>query len=259
MANLIDTSPGWINAELKKLRREIEGLRTERRAAATTIGAGGLTIDGGDVVMLDTDGSVMFRLGEQPLGDRGFLLARASGAAAITVANAFGGATQQELRLRDRFGNEMLSEDAFGTGFTRPWITFQMQPVKAASAAVVAGPYGLENTHATTTWTTLFRAVMPRQNQFVTLSTRVAASDTTTSCELRLVDPASGAHLGQFLAGPFAATRDAGSTGYTAVSLPKIMLHGQYLEEIGLELQVRRTAGAGTLTVAVERASGSDA
>lgn len=250
--------PGWVNRKFQELKREIEDLRSERRAASTTIGEGGsLRVDGGEIVFLDADGSVLLRIGEQQYGDRGFALNRDDGSPAITLSNALGVLAQQELRIRDRFGNEILAEEAFGSGFSTPYLPVPMQPMKSASGAITAGPYGLENTHATTTWTSVFRAQFTRQNQFVTFATRVAASDTTTAAELRVIDPSTGSHLGRFLAGPYTGPRAAGTTTYTTVTLPGIVMLGNYLDTIEVELQIRRTAGTGTLTVAVAHAGGS--
>ena len=86
----IDTDPGWQNRKLRDLERQIQELRSEKRAAATTIGTGSLVIDGGDLVLLDTDGSVLLRVGEQAFGDRGVAIYRDSGLAAVEVTKAGG-------------------------------------------------------------------------------------------------------------------------------------------------------------------------
>lgn len=64
----IDTDLGWINRRFTKVEREIEGLRSERRGAATTIGSGGLTIEsGGDLRILDASGMVVFSALDGPI------------------------------------------------------------------------------------------------------------------------------------------------------------------------------------------------
>ncbi|WP_426243675.1 hypothetical protein [Nocardioides sp. LHG3406-4] len=72
----IIAGPDWINHQLQDMRRDIEALRSERRAAATTItdgslvvsGGGGVEIhDGGDLVILDASENVVFSAADGPV------------------------------------------------------------------------------------------------------------------------------------------------------------------------------------------------
>lgn len=54
----IDTDLGWINREFQKLRRDIEGLRSERRAGSTTISNGDLIVEGGGSAIVRDGGDV---------------------------------------------------------------------------------------------------------------------------------------------------------------------------------------------------------
>lgn len=253
----IETDEGWVNRKFRELERMIEEMRHERRTAATTIGNGGsLEVDGGDVIMRDTDGSIMFRLGTQTHGDRGLTISRAAGEEALSIARLFSNSTQQEVRLKDRYGFELVAEEALGSGPAKPFLHIPMVPVLAAAGSLNAGPYSWEVPVTSGTYVDVFRAGFARHNQFGSFRLRIAASDTTTSGEVRLVNANTSDHLGQFLSGPYTATRATGSTAYTEVLVPSIFMPGDPWVSIALALQVRRTAGAGTLRVAVAESRG---
>lgn len=55
----IDQDPGWINRQLRELRQAIEALRSERRAAATTVSSGDLTVSGGGSVIVKDGGNLI--------------------------------------------------------------------------------------------------------------------------------------------------------------------------------------------------------
>lgn len=255
---------GWVNRELQKLRREIEALRSERRAAATTISDGDLrlangaqlVVDGGDVVMLDEDGSVMFRIGVQDFGDRGVSIFRDTGELAFSLRKVFANSTEQSLTLYDRYGHSIFSEEGIGSGPARPLMHIPMQPVQETPGPLSAGPHGWEVEAADNAWATVFQARYARHNQFGTFRVHLAASDTTTAAEARVINAADGAHLGQFFAGPFTATKAAGTTDYTDHLMPGIVLPGAPWASVTLELQVRRTAGTGSVRCAVSESRG---
>lgn len=242
-------------------RRWTNGVLAEQRAytageIAGIVGLGGVTVTSNDVAMRDDDGTEILRIGEQVNGDWGFTLSREDGSVAISVSQAFPGAAQQELRLFDRFGNEMLTEEAIGSGLAYPVFPLIFEPVLATAGTVNAGPYGFEVPTTSASFVTVFRTTLARNNQFGTVKLRIAASDTTTSGEARLINVATGDHLGQFLAGPYTGTRAVGSTGYTEVSLPSLVIPGNPWDPIEIAVQARRTAGAGTLRVAVSESRG---
>lgn len=54
----VDLDPGWINRRLHDLARDLESLRSERRAAATMISAGDYTVTGGGSVRVLDGGGV---------------------------------------------------------------------------------------------------------------------------------------------------------------------------------------------------------
>lgn len=59
----IDTDPGWINRKIHAIERAIEGLRSERRAAATTVSEGDFIVSGGGSVLVKDGGDVAVSAG----------------------------------------------------------------------------------------------------------------------------------------------------------------------------------------------------
>lgn len=54
----IDLDPGWVNRKIHDLERAIEALRSERRAAATTVSEGDFVVSGGGSVIVRDGGDV---------------------------------------------------------------------------------------------------------------------------------------------------------------------------------------------------------
>ena len=254
----IDTDPGREGREHREIWRAIEALRSERRAAATTVGSGNWIIDGGDVVMLDVDGSELFRLGQQGFGDRGISVFRADGSLALSIRKRLPGAATQSLELRDDNGNVILSEAEFGTGLDYPWLPLAVQPWSATSTAVQTGPHGLEGPAVTSgTFVTTHMVELPRMNQQSRWRFAIKASDTTTAGEVQVIRESNGVALTKFLQPAWVGTRAAGSTGYVDIDPgAPLVLPGTYITMMRLLVQVRRTAGAGSLTCAVPFAHG---
>ena len=261
----IDTEPGWENRRFQKIERMIEALRSERRAAATTISDGDLrlangaqlVVDGGDVVMLDTDGSALFRLGLQANGDRGVSVFREDGSIALAIRKAFPSSGAQSVEIRDRLGNLIVAEEALGSGMSRPFLHIPMVPVIDTATALPTGPYGPEVPVTAATFTTTHRAWFARHNQYGRFMVQIAASDATTAAEVRIINAATNTVLGDFLAGPWLGVRAAGSTTHVQVDPPRIFLPGAPDERVSVAVQVRRTAGTGTLSVALPESHGS--
>ena len=258
-----------VHRDLEQRLRNIEhGLREARTAATRrpkfkvssgdlTIDGGNLTVDGGDFLLLDTDGSTVFRLGPQEYGDRGVGVYREDGTRAILVAERFAGSTFQSVSLYNHNGKAMLQEEELGDGLAAPFFPIPMQPVTGTPTASV---HGLAVDVTDAAFVSTHQAGFPRQNQFMRLQIAVRASDATTAAELRVVS-GTGAVLGAFLAGPWIGVHPTGSTAWT-VHEPDGANHGlfapgTYTEVVQVAVQVRRTAGTGTLSVAVPYAHGS--
>lgn len=257
--------PGRVNRELQRLRREIESLRSERRAGATTIAdgdirlanGGSLVVDGGDVVMLDADGSEMLRIGPQQHGDRGVSVSREDGSLALVVRKAFSNSTLQTLEIRDRLGNLIVSEEALGWGLSRPFLQIPMRPVMATPTALMHGQYGPEVPVTSGTFETTHQAWYARHNQYGRFCFQIAASDATTAAEVRVINVATGNPLAAFFQPSWLGTRAVGDTAFVEVVSPPLSVPGDPDDRISIAAQVRRSAGAGTLTVALPESHGA--
>lgn len=123
-----------IMRELEALRGEVREMRAARRLEAATIGGGGITIQGGAIVLKDADGNEIGRLGVRedllpgPGGkpQSGFILRRSDGSVAFTVDDPDGGATglKQFVAMSDPKGHVIMSNDAnSGFGLAAPNVT----------------------------------------------------------------------------------------------------------------------------------------
>lgn len=248
----IDRDIASIPRKFTEVWEAIDALRSERRAAATTVGSGNWIIDGGDVIMLDTDGSVLFRLGAQAFGDRGLSVYRDNGTLAFEVAKPNALAVQA-WRLKDSVGTEIVSESGFGEGLGRPRLP--CHPFPTATPAWAA--YGPEVSTTSATFTTLFAMQDRRQNPLWAPAVMVKCSDTTTSAEVRVVHTTTGTALTEFGFGAWAGVRPVGTTTYLeltpALIVPSTITVG---DRYRFEIQARRTAGAGTVTLAIPESIG---
>jgi hypothetical protein len=170
----------WDDATLT-YRRYVNGEVVETRAytgpeVAAIVGAGAVVLSERQMLVLDDDGTEIFRIGDMEHGDRGLVIRREDGSIAISLSQAFPGAAQQEIRIFDRFGNELLTEEAIGSGPAYPIFPLIFEPVLATAGTVNAGPYGFEVPTTSGTFVTVFRTTLARNNQFGTVKLRVAAS-----------------------------------------------------------------------------------
>lgn len=116
---------------IEALERELQQSRAARRLEAATIGRGGITVQGGAIILKDSDGNEIARmgaredLGPEPDGDTqpGFILRRNDGSVAFTLDDpdptTFG--YRQLLKMNDLNGNIIFSEDyTSGWGLSTP-------------------------------------------------------------------------------------------------------------------------------------------
>lgn len=256
-----DLSQQRLDREVKALRREVESLRNERRAAATSVetgdirltNGGSLVVDGGDVFMLDADGDVVFRIGPQPHGDRGLTIARDDGTEALSVRKPLPGFAQR-VELFDRNGIGIFSEGALDGGIDKPYLNIPTQPYLATPGPVNVGPHGFERSVTSNTFETTHVATWRRHNYLTRWRWRIACSDTATAAEVRVV--VNGAHLGPYLGTPWTGVRAAGTTTYDEVLSARLDLPGAYLDTMVATVEARRSAGTGTVSVALVEARG---
>lgn len=249
----IDTDPGWINRKFRELEAKIEAMRSERRAAATTIGSGGLTIDGGDLILLEADGDEIFVIGEQPYGDRGISAYRDDGTEALSVRKPLPGFPQR-VAIFDRDGHEIFTEGGLSDGIDRPFFSIPIQPYLASAGPLSAGPNGFEVSTTSTTFATTHVGMWRRSNYLTRWRWQIRCSDASTAAEVRVV--VNGTHLGTYLGSPWTGVRAAGSTSYVEVLSARLTLPGAYLDQMSVTVQARRSAGTGTVSVALTEARG---
>lgn len=256
-------------AEHRDLERRLRDIETALRNLATvasqrpqfevsagdlTINGGDLVVDGGDFLLLDTDGSTVFRLGPQPHGDRGVAIYREDGSPAVVVARP-GVGFDQGLSLHDAAGNVLLREASLASGIDAPFFDIPLQPYRATAGTVNAGPHGFESDTTSGAFETMHVASFARQNHLTRWWFQVSCSDATTAAEVRVLG--NGSQLTQYAGAAWTGTRAAGAAGYQEVASPRLVLPGAVHSSVSVEVQARRTAGAGTVSVAVTQARGS--
>jgi len=259
----LDRSVHAIPREIKEIWKAINALRSERRTASTTIGDGGLRIDGGDLVMLSEDGDEVFRIGPMQLGDRGLVVRHDDGTVAIEMRRLSGANfVSHAVAIRDHLGISAVETDGLFGGARAPFLEHPFQPVAATTGTpVTCGPYGWERTTSAGTWETLFVYDGKRQNPFLDVKLAALCSDATTAAEVRLVNLADGQPLPDFN-NPTAwmGVVPAGTTAYAVLDPgPAQAVVGEVGAAhtyIRLGIQARRTAGTGSITLAVPQSIG---
>lgn len=215
------------------------------------VSSGDLTIDGGDVLMLDTDGSVLFRLGAQTEGDRGITIYRQDATPALRISRP-DPILPQRVELFDGDGNAIVQESFEGNGLNKPRLSLPLVPIAAPAAYGVRGP---EVSTTSGTFVGVFRLQTRQQNPLWQPGFYVRTSDTTTAAEVQAVNVATGTPLNEFFGSPYLGTVAAGTTAHREL-IPSIRLPGVMEDRITVEVQVRRTAGAGTVFVAAPESVG---
>lgn len=217
---------------------------------------GDLTVDGGDVLMLDTDGSVLFRLGTQEQGDRGITIWRDDASLALGLRKPFDPSDSQILQLLDNEENVIFQEEVFGTGLGKPYLPVPLQPV---GGTATAGTYGWERSVTSATFVDVFRWEGVRQNRWYRPVLNVRTSDGTTAGEVQVVD-GSGTVLSGFFQPTWTATIAAGVTTDRETKPPYGLGFTADVDAVQVvRVQARRTAGAGTLSVSVRASEGGEA
>lgn len=176
------------------------------------------------------------------------LVSRAAALAAVEAAN------DELLRV---IANGYIADSQLGTGLGRPLLAMPVQPMAATSTSTTCGPSGWERDTASGVFETLFRHDGVRQNVCWAPVVTVWCSDATTAGQLQFVDLDSGGVLVEALSAVSVYTIPAGSSAVdVAPSVPGLLLPQQYGTPIHLGVQARRTAGAGTITLAVKQSIG---
>jgi hypothetical protein len=246
-----DSDPGWIMRRFRKLEAEIRELRSAKRVITdlTISGTGGVTT--GDIIVMGT----------QAQGDRGMRFFREDGTLAFRLAKPFAPSDPQSWSLHDRYGAQVVGESSIGAGLYRPHLEHPFQPVAATSGtAVTCGPYGWERTTSSSSWTTLFAYDGKAQNLLVDFKFAAVCSDATTAGEIQVIDLDTGTARPGYLISPWVGSIPAGTTTMTVVDpspdkvVSTIGNAGPIYMRLGV--QVRVTAGTGSITLSIPQAIG---
>lgn len=234
--------------------RELHASSTQQTIA---VAAGGLdvqpgstaSISGGDLIEQDpTTGTVLVRIGAQPFGDLGSAGYRSDGTVAWRIGKAFSANdTQQIYAEYDRAG-QIIGGDAqlSSSGFDSPHLPHVWCPVDRSDA---------KSTTAAA-FTTLFEHRGLRGNPGLPIRFSVLCSDATTAGQVRVVNADTGAVLAPLFGSAWIGTIPAGTTTETTVTAPALALPGAAGDPYRLQVQACRTAGSGTVSVAITNSIG---
>jgi hypothetical protein len=269
----LDPSPGWINRKFRDIDTALRELRAEKRLPGSQVAEGTdfsvrgiLRVIGalrlvGDMSLQSEEGVEIVRLGDMPFG-RGMTFVREDGTEAFTFRKSFANSTHQDWSFKDRAGSGVVEENLVGAGLGKPSLEHPFQPVAASSGtAVTCGPWGWERSSTAGTFETLFAYDGKVQNPFLDFKFVAVCSDGTTSGEIQVVDLVTGIPLPGFLSSAsWLGVIPLGTTTQTIIDpTPDQVttpIGAGFGAQMRLGVQVRRTAGAGTITLAVPQAIG---
>lgn len=215
-----------------------------------------LLVDGGDVILLNDDLEEILRVGRMEFSDSGVIVRREDGSIAWEMRKPFsaGDATQAFL-IRDRQGSVISGDSLLSPiGFDAPHLSMPFIPVDYTSGVPA-------QTTSSTTFVALHEYRGFRQNPALKPQLMVKCSDGSTSAEVQFYDVLGAVYLGGFLGTPAVQTITVplGTTAFTLFELPSsaLQLPGLMSAPLHLQIHVRRTAGAGSVSVAPVRTIGS--
>jgi len=207
------------------LKRRVERLEAGNRAGYTSVDKGSLNVKSGSMTIGQ---SATFEEGGSP----SVAFYRSDGSVAFTVDSPD---THQAWALYDGVGNVVVGDDKTANqGLLRPW----MPLVWTTHSNIVP----TINT-SSGTFTGLQSSVFFKQHPQVYIEVLCYCSDGTTAGELRVMVAGSTQQIG--------ATQTITAGYYGLVYVGPTPVPGRHLGQVELEVQVRRTAGAGTVGVRV--------
>jgi hypothetical protein len=207
----------------------------------------------GEFSTLDTDGSVLLKSGTQEFGDRGFSVFRDDGTPAVVVKRIFGaGDSRQSMLFRDPNGATIGGDSILSfAGFDAPHIPIPFTPSDVTSSAYA-------RTTSSATFVPLFEHYGYRQNPALHLKVKAWCSDATTTADIQVWDVIGGVYLDTFFGSPPPSVINVplATTVPTVFESESMMLPGNMSDDMQLEIHVKRTAGAGSVSLAVLRSIG---
>lgn len=221
-------------------------------AAGITLTSTGMVIDSSSTTF--TVGAVTYvTIGVQQYGDIGFTLRRDDGTPAIVVKRLFGpGDSRQSLRLLDPSGATIGGDSIVAmSGFDAPHMEIPFTP-----SDVTLSTYA--RTTSSTTFVPLFEHYGYRQNPGLRLKVKAWCSDATTTADIQVWDAIGGGYLTEFSLGPISKISVPLATTVPTVFTTgnAMILPGAMSNDMQLEIHVKRTAGAGSVSLAVLRSIG---
>lgn len=220
-----NTGPETIAKQMADYERRLRALEAGGRAGNTSVDSGTFTISGGSFKVGPVPTVYM-----GPVGTSwGWIFRRDSG---VPVFELQGDAGDQFWAFRDESDNIIFSDDTVaGSGMARPYLPVPFYPHYNTVANY--------QTTTSATFTGVWLARLKKQQPYVVVVPLVRSSDGSTTGEVQLRDNTNGI----IIDGPNVVT--AGSNVLSP--LGPATLTGNYMDEVEIEIQMRRTAGAGTI------------
>jgi len=225
----------WENTDLMNivadLKRRIENLESGNRIGNTAIDKGILNVNSGSFTVGTSPqalffGTIAYGSGSAP----GWIFRRADGSAVFALLGT--SPNDQFWAFYDKQQNIIISDDAAaGQGLALPFL-----PIPFVTHSNIVP----ELTTTSGTFVAVQTGRFQKQHPKVQVDVLCRASDGTTAGEVRLVD---ATHGGSVIAGP--STISAGA--YALIALGPAAVYGNHTETMEIEVQIRRTSGAGTI------------
>lgn len=240
-----------IISQFRRLERRVENLERSQRISNTSIDEGSVVVNNGAVVSKHPNGVELLRAGVgetilpfdvDPTPGYVTRIRRGSGQ---TVFEVFTDTTGGESRvfIKDRNDNEILSEDwLVGRGLNRPFIPWEAKkvtdfttPTDITTSGSFVGVYNIQGNY---------------QHPALYVKIRVQA-DIGTAGEIRLQDNVLSTTMWS----------DTISSGFNGDKEGIGNISGLYTygSNLGFEIQIRRTSGAGQIKTAMIMAYGQNA
>lgn len=224
-------------SQIRELHRRIEDLEKGSGIGNTAIDAGDLSIRSGSL----TVGTVpAIYMGPMVFGAdtaSGWLFRRNDGTVAFTIAGTASG--NQNWELRDNAANVVVSDDDGDQGLARPYIHYHF--VEHANTVPTI-------TTTSATFVPLATGRYVKQHPYTTVEVLCRASDGSTSGQIQLYNTTTATVID----GPENITVGM----YAVITLGPAVVDGAHMSYQELEIQVKRTAGAGTIGIRVMNAYG---
>lgn len=233
----------WITAKFLEYDRQLRELAAARTLEAATVGAGGVTIkNGGTLRVLHEDGvTELLAVRRNGVGAYIVTMHRDDGSTAFEIQSLTPGPGQY-WALFDRAHNVVVSDDAIsGAGLARPHLSWNMAP----TSELLTIPAAQSTTSATFTavWTTYGEKQHPRLKIYV-----LTRTDAATTGEIQIRDGSTGT----VIVAPVVLPANDNSQ-----RLLEGQLDGTFGDIKNVDVEIRRTGGAGTVAARLLLAEGT--